>query len=223
MRSTTMRGLVLAASMLAGSAHATATFDTTFSCGQTLALNTTASGLSISCQGGLSLSGGSVVADEALSFSSDTAITVIDVLIQGTALTFTAPLVDLQGTTALSGDTIGIHSNVVGTVPTPPTVGGEVLLSPGAVVSIGQPSSPSIDLRVQGTPTSPTSVSLQQGGTIVLQNSAGVQFTLDGQINPSQWGSGAPTVQLSVVPEPGTWALMAAGMATLLLTRRRLG
>ena len=98
-----------------------------------------------------------------------------------------------------------------------------VQLPPGAVVSIGEPSSPSRSLSLQATgPTSPTDVSLQPGGTIVLQNTAGVQFSLEGQIDPSQWGSaGTPTLYVQSVPEPGTWALMAAGLMALAVMLRR--
>ena len=223
MRSMTMRGLVLAASMLAGSAQAAATFNTTFSCGQTLALNTTASGVSISCLGGLSLSGGSIVSDEAISISSDTSITLIDIVIQGAALSLTAPLIDTQGDISLLGDsTLTINAGFIGQAPQPVT-GGLVQLQPGAAVSIGQPSSPSGSLSVRATgPTSPTDVSLQPGGTVVLQNTAGVQFSLEGQIDPSQWGStGTPTLHVQSVPEPGTWALMATGLMALAWVRRR--
>jgi hypothetical protein len=214
MRSMTMRGLVLAASMLAGSAQAAATFNTSFTCGQTLALNTTAFGLSISCLGALSLSGGSIVSDEAISISSDTSITLIDVLIQGAALTLTAPLIDTQGDISLLGDsTLTINAGSIGQTPRP-IPSGMVQLPPGTEVFIGQPTSPSGSLWVQTTgPSSPTDVSLQQGGTIVLQNTAGVQFSLEGQIDPSQWGStGTPTLYVQSVPEPGTWALMGVGL-----------
>ncbi|MFY9477888.1 MAG: PEP-CTERM sorting domain-containing protein [Aquabacterium sp.] len=208
-----MRGLVLAASMLAGSAQAAATFNTSFTCGQTLALNTTAFGLSISCLGELSLSGGSIVSDEAISFSSDTSITLIDILVQAPTLSLYAPLIDMQGSAKLIGDTANIHSNVVGQAPMP-LPSGMVQLPPGTEVFIGQPTSPSGSLWVQTTgPSSPTDVSLQQGGTIVLQNTAGVQFSLEGQIDPSQWGStGTPTLYVQSVPEPGTWALMGVGL-----------
>lgn len=222
MRSMTMRGLVLAASMLAGSAQAAATFNnTTFSCSQTLALNTTASGLSISCLGALSLSGGSIVSDQAISFSSDTGITLIDILIQGAELTLTAPVVDGQGTvTLLSDSTLTISDGLIGPVPTPITAGGNVQLSPGAVAIIEAPSTSSGSLTLQTSPTSSTIVSLQQGGTIVLQNAAGVQLSLAGEFDPAQWGS-TPTLQVQAVPEPGTWALMVAGLMALALMRRQ--
>lgn len=222
MRSMTMRGLVLAASMLAGSAQAAATFNTTFSCGQTLALNTTASGVSISCLGGLSLSGGSIVSDEAIRFSSDTSITLIDILVQAPTLSFSAPLVDMQGSANLVGDTVNIQSNVVGQAPTP-VPAGLVQLSPGAVVAFSQPSSSSGSLWVQTTGLNvPTDVSLQQSGTIVLQNTSGVQFSLGGRIEVSQWGSaGTPTLYVQSVPEPGTWALMATGLMALAWVLRR--
>ncbi|MFZ5526422.1 MAG: PEP-CTERM sorting domain-containing protein [Pseudomonadota bacterium] len=225
MRSMTMRGLVLAASMLAGSAQAAATFNnTTFSCGQTLAMNTTAFGLSISCLGALSLSGGSIVSDEAIRISSDTSITLIDILIQGAALTLTAPLIDTQGDISLlSNSTLTINAGSIGQAPQPLT-GGLVQLSPGAVVAIVQPSSPSGSLSLQATgPTSPTDVSLPPGGTIVLQNTNGVQFSAEGRIEPSLWSgsTGTPTLYVQSVPEPGTWALMAVGLMALAMVRRR--
>jgi hypothetical protein len=222
MRSMTMRGLVLAASMLAGSAQAAATFNTTFNCGQTLALNTTASGLSISCLGGLSLSGGSIVSDEAISISSDTSITLIDILVQGAELTLTAPLIDVRGTANLLSDTtLTISDGLPGQTPSPITAGAaSAVLGPGALGIMEATSIPTGTLTLQASPTSPTFLTLRSGGTIVLQSDTGVLFSFDGQFDPTQ-SDGTIALQVQAVPEPGTWALMTTGLLALAVMRRR--
>lgn len=229
MRSMTIRGLVLAASMLAGGAHA-ASVNTTISCSQSLALNALGSGLRIDCQGALSISGGSIVSEGTLSFYSDTSITLADVLLQAESLALYSPAIDAQGSAQLQGDTIVIESwnNTTGTFPTPIDT-SYLTLPPGSAVVFSQPSSssqPGPQLTIT-QPSSATTVGLDTNGILYLSNPGGVRFGANGTISVSAWTDlgGAPTLQLQagLVPEPSTWALLAAGLGMLAVVRRRQG
>ncbi len=225
MRSMTMRGLVLAASMLAGGAHA-ASVNTTISCSQSLALNALGSGLRIDCQGALSISGGSIVSEGALSLYSDTSITLADVLLQADSLALYAPVVDSQGSIQLQGDTVVIESwdSTTGAFPTPVNT-SELTLLPGSAVVFSQPSSHTGSQLTITQPASSTTVGLDINGTIYLSNPGGVRFGANGTISVSAWTDlgAAPTLQLQagVVPEPSTWALLATGLGMLAVSRHR--
>lgn len=225
MRSMTMCGLVLAASMLAGGAHA-ASVNTTISCSQSLALNALGSGLRIDCQGALSISGGSIVSEGALSLYSDTSITLADVLLQADSLALYAPVVDSQGSIQLQGDTVVIESwdSTTGAFPTPVNT-SELTLLPGSAVVFSQPSSHTGSQLTITQPASSTTVGLDTNGTLYLSNPGGVRFGANGTISVSAWTDlgAAPTLQLQagVVPEPSTWALLATGLGMLAVSRHR--
>ena len=236
MRSMTMRGLILAASMLAGSAHASLELNTSLDCGQTLLLDQPASSTQrLSCAGDFTISGGSIVFDDTLVIYAGGNLTLSNLLVKGPALKIHSPAGNITIGSDVIFETTGTQPPDVDTVnvlqrpPFPLSFAESITLNADDRVLFNQPgASATITVMPEaGRELAPSAIGLDGNGHIYLTNPGRIQITVQGKLEVFNAGAGGTPpsfeLQAGVVPEPGTWALMAAGLSTLLFARRRRG